>query len=83
MDTSNDITQTCPCITCMQRFLNDVKMIILVQFFFYIFLIFAQNIDCRYSLDETLRGVEIFVIDLHKSYVISSYISIILAKDLS
>ena len=44
---------------------------------------FAQNIDCRYTLDETLRGVEIFVIDLHQSYVISSNISIILAKDLS
>ena len=35
--------------------------------------------------DETRRGVKIVVEDLHKSYVISSYIHvyIILAKDLS
>ena len=33
--------------------------------------------------DETRRGVELVVEDLHKSYVISSYIYIILAKGLS
>ena len=33
--------------------------------------------------DETLRGVEIVVEDLHKSYVNSSYIYTILTKDLS
>ena len=41
------ITQTCPFI--MQRLLKDVKMIIFS--FFDNFLIFAQNIDCGYTLE--------------------------------
>ena len=40
--------KTCPCN--MQQFLKEEKMIILDEIF-YNFLIFAQNIDCGYTLD--------------------------------
>ena len=42
------ITQTCPCI--MQRFLKAVKTTFLDDKID-IFLIFAQNIDCRFTLE--------------------------------
>ena len=44
------ITQTCPCN--MQRFLQAVKMVIKDEKKErYFFLIFAQNIDCGYTLE--------------------------------
>ena len=37
-------------------FLSYKKIFFSVEFFFYIFLIFAQNIDCGYSLELPHRG---------------------------
>ena len=43
------ITKTCPCN--IQQFLKTVKMIIFSGTFLIFFLIFAQNIDCGYTLE--------------------------------
>ena len=46
-------TKTCPCNT---RFSYVVKIENFHQKFFDIFLILAQNIDCRYTLEPPRRG---------------------------
>ena len=48
------ISKTCPCN--IQRFLNLLKMKIFNRNFFIFFLIFAQNIDCGYTLEPPHRG---------------------------
>ena len=48
------ITKTYPCI--MQQFLKLEKMIIFKMKTFDIFLTFAQNIDCEYTLEPPQRG---------------------------
>ena len=43
------ITKTCPCN--IQEIFSAVKIENFAGFFFYIFLIFAQNRDCEYTLE--------------------------------
>ena len=47
-------TKTCPCN--IQRFFSGVKIENFVGKFFDIFLVFAQNIDCGYTLEPPRRG---------------------------
>ena len=49
IDFTQNITKTRPCN--ILQFFTAVKMIILVDFFFYYFHIFAQNIYCGYTLE--------------------------------
>ena len=51
-DWNKPITKTCPCN--IQRFFSPVK-----ENIFSIFLIFAQNIDCGYTLEPPRRKVGI------------------------
>ena len=48
------ITKTCPCN--IHRFFSGSKIENFIGNFFYIFLIFAQNIDCGYKLEPPRRG---------------------------
>ena len=48
------ITKTCPCN--IQKFSEAVKIENFQEIIFDIFLIFAQNIDCGYTLEPPLRG---------------------------
>ena len=48
------ITKTCPCN--IQRFLKLSKMKIFKRKILIFFLIFAQNIDCGYTLEPPRRG---------------------------
>ena len=48
------ITKTCPCN--IQRFFKVVKIENLIRKKFDIFLIFAQNIDCGYTLEPPRGG---------------------------
>ena len=49
-----NITKTCPCN--IQRFFSPVKNENFMRKKFDIFLIFAQNIDCGYTLEPPRRG---------------------------
>ena len=46
--------KTCPCN--IQRFFSPVQSENFIGFFKIFFLIFAQNIDCGYTLEPTRRG---------------------------
>ena len=48
------ITKTCPCN--ILNFSKLEKLKIFTRIVFYIFLIFAQNIDCGYTLEPPRRG---------------------------
>ena len=48
-EVTKHITQTCPCN--IPQYFTAVKMIIFQMKIFDIFLIFAQNIDCGYTLE--------------------------------